>query len=211
MFVRAKLTYTTEISLKPDPGITSLVLVPLPYTEDGIEDIGPHLHRASIGSAIFTLSKEEQLNPLTSPFEAESVQAPLTFSSSLSSIDESEQTEEFTQSETPQQEDESVYEKGSLRTIYGMGKSYRVFQSYDRLSIERPPKPRSRLTFPDASLYAHVYEGPHSQKCAQLWVYLSQSQEWKRVMQGHVEEFQKKSYHIQWKDGYGVSWVHASK
>ncbi|KAJ3571368.1 hypothetical protein NP233_g3797 [Leucocoprinus birnbaumii] len=187
---------------------------PSPYAEADIDDIGAHLRGAPIGSAALCTSKEEEPVPLASPCEEHSLtngaQTPSAFSSSLSSIGESEHNE--VPQSSPQQEDQSVYEKGSLRTIYGMGKRYRVFQSYSNKNrIDRPPAPRSGLTFLDASLYAHVYEDERSEKCAQLWVYSAQSRQWKPVTAGHVQELSKKLYQVQWTDGYGASWTKASR
>lgn len=51
MFIRAGNTYTVETCLDEE-GVTSLVLVPLPFTSEQVEDIGPHLFGSYVGSVM---------------------------------------------------------------------------------------------------------------------------------------------------------------
>lgn len=62
MFTRAQNTYTTETLLHPKSGITSLVLVPLPHVEEPVDDIGPFLYGAMIGSAKLTNRNDQVTN-----------------------------------------------------------------------------------------------------------------------------------------------------
>ncbi|KAJ3571364.1 hypothetical protein NP233_g3803 [Leucocoprinus birnbaumii] len=217
MFVRAKLVYTTEFSLDPESGLTSLVLVHLPSAgKNSVEDIGPHL--ASVGSTLVTLLKEEHdhINFVGNNNEKEGTHF-LSSTSSAPSFEELQSTTVITRlSPTPSpsavHEDQQVYEQGIMCKIYRVDQHYLAFQSFSRFSITEPPIPRPGLTFPEDSVFAHVYKHLHrSEKCIQLWIWSAESCEWISAIRGQEQQFAGKFYQLQWKDTFGASWVRSSK
>lgn len=57
MFVRTCNTIVVKTAIALDSGIASLVLIPLPDTQESVEDIGCRLYGLTLGSAVLVPSE----------------------------------------------------------------------------------------------------------------------------------------------------------